>query len=259
MVVGGLTSATVDKDTDTDLTFSWVVSNAVSCSASLGNAAWDAISFNPLNGSDSDSEIITVNISSDTQFRLSCDGAGTNPVTTSDEVDVFVSSDACPVDWIAPLAVGLTTNQRNNLERTWEDIFSDFSWPFPTYASKDITISRARYMAIEFNTGNNTGLDGGIVSVTHTATYGIRRGAISRCPGDFNDHLPDSPSACKQTWFIDGGLNWTTDTVPASYECELQPNTTYWLNMTFTDGEDPATDNCPGSVCRTTLDIFHSN
>lgn len=257
LLVENATTTEVDGNTDTILTFSWNVSNAVSCNTSLGNSAWQGVSINPVDGSASSSVDITVNLSNATSFRLTCTGDGPNPVDVFEDVTVTINAGSCPSGFIAPLATDLTPNQRDLLIVEHSAIYNNLAWPFPQFASKAVAISRARYMAIEFNTGNNTGLDGGYRSVTSTQTFGTRFGAISQCPGDFSQHLPDLASACTQEWFIGGTLNWTTGSNAQSYECELLPNTTYYLNLTFTDGEDPLTDTCDGSQCITTLDIFH--
>jgi hypothetical protein len=104
------------------------------------------------------------------------------------------------------------------------------------------------WIAIRFNTGSIIGT-GGIQSIESTKTSGSRRGAISECPGDF-----DVPLRCQQVWGIGGGIGWTTEGYPGA--CSLQPNTDYYLNVTFTDGVDPDSSTCDGIPCITKLRYY---
>jgi hypothetical protein len=229
---------------------SWTTTNADSCTPSQGAGGWDQQAIALPDGS---SGPLTINTAGAYSFRLDCENA--TPDTTFRTKSVQVNEvppdpgagDVCPEEYVSPLSGNVVS---------WESV-NNFLWPNPSYAENTISIPRAGYLAIEFNTGDNTEIDGGMTTLTVTGTEGSRLGSISECPGDFSQHLPDILNKCTRTWFIGGTLNWSTQTVPDFYECALEPDTTYYLNLTFTDGESAETDRCVGSVCRTRLRVFH--
>lgn len=248
LLVNSSTSASVNQGTS--VTVAWTVSQATSCSTLNGNTAWTNTIVNVVGGNSASSVSIPVDFVGARTFTLRCvNGAK----TTTDSVSITgVSSDpdpqnSCPAEFSSSLS-GSTVSWRSTL---------GFDWPNPTYSEKVVSIPTAGYLAIEFSTGDNGNIDGGMKTITNTSTDGIRYGAISRCPGDFSEQLPDSLNKCTREWFIGGTLNWSTETSPASYECKLQPNTTYYLNLTFTDGVSSASDSCVSTgSCRTTLRVF---
>ena len=153
----------------------------------------------------------------------------------------------------------------------WRDVFTHSDWPgshsnvlgvkIPTPGMNDgLAGPNDAYLALAFDTRDVVD-DGLMVSIGNTMAGGARRGTISRCPGDFTSAVPDS---CRHIWGIGGGIHWSTRSEPATRECALDPNATYYLNLTFTDGMDPASPGCtiPPSCptcrnCSTTL--AHTN
>jgi len=129
----------------------------------------------------------------------------------------------------------------------WKDFWL-VDWPKPTYDNRYATIPLTGYYALEFNTGNIV-TKGKLYTIETTVTDGVRFGAISQCPGDF-----DVADECDYMWGISGGISWSTD---GSAGCQLAPNTTYYFNLTFTDGTNPATSTCSSSPCITKVQNYN--
>lgn len=158
--------------------------------------------------------------------------------------------DSCPPGYTSPLSGGMVTWQSQTGQ----------PFPDPPFWERTVGVPRAGYLAIQFNTANRVNEDGGMKTLANINTDGNRRGAISKCPGDFSQHLPDTSSRCTQLWTIGGTLNWSTEGAPATWECPLKANTTYYFNLTFTNGQDPSTDQCQtagANPCQTILRLFH--
>lgn len=213
---------------DESTLLSWTTENAVSCTPSGGAGGWSALSI----GLPSATTTITISTADTYTFTLTCqDSSGGQAVATTSVV-VDVEPDACPT----PSLSGVTT--------TWASFWLQ-QFPDPRYDNRYATINRTGYLAIEFNTGNAIG-NGKILTVETTVTDGVRFGAISECPGVF-----DVEPECDYYWGIGGGLAWATDGYAGA--CQLEPNTTYYFNVTYTDGEDGSTTTCSSSPCITTL------
>jgi hypothetical protein len=232
------------------VTISWTTTEADSCNTSGGGGGWAGENI-PAQDLASGQRTVTLALAGTYTFTLDC--SNDTPTSTSRSVTVLVNEDVTPPpgpDCGTPTLSGSTVS--------WEGLLG-FDWPDPGYSEKVIGIPTAGYLAIEFNTGDIVNEDGGVKSIPHISTQGSRLGAISECPGDFMDFLPDAEVLCKRTWFDGGTLNWSTDAFPAAWECELQPNTTYYLNLTFTDGVSADTDQCSASSgsCRTILRVFN--
>ena len=102
---------------------------------------------------------------------------------------------------------------------------------------------RYGYKAIKFNTGNVVD-HGKLVTIETTTTDGVRLGAISQCPGDF-----DVPAECQHVWGIGGNITWATDGYSGG--CQLEPNTDYYFNLTYTNGFDNSQSSCHSAPCVT--------
>ena len=168
-------------------------------------------------------------------------------------IDSFESDDPppptpCPPGYSPPLS-GATV--------TWQSQTGQ-PWPEPAYWEDTIGIPKAGYLAIEFNTGSQVNRDGGVKTIPNISTQGSRLGAFSPCAGDFSEHLTGTTLACTEYWSIGGTMSWSTEALPDTRECPLDPNTTYYLNLTFTDGVDPASDRCVSNgPCQTILRVFY--
>lgn len=227
------------------VTLSWTTTDAASCTPSGGGGGWSSQSISLPSGVSSS---LTLATAGSYTFRLDCQNA--TPSSTFRTVTVQVNSDVEP-----PGPSNCTAPTINGSVATWADIFNT-QWPDPRLTEQIVAIPRSGYLAIEFNTGS-VQEDGGFTTITHTSTSGNRLGAISECPGDFSEALPSSVFACTELMYIGGGVGWNSFTSPKSGFCNLQPNTTYYLNLTFTDGESSATDRCEASSsCRTILRVW---
>lgn len=222
------------------VTLSWTTSDADSCTGTATgdvggwNGAAVARNFNGLN--------ITIATAGAYTFTLQC--AGNNgPVTRNRSVIVNEPAGPTPANCTTPPLVGGST-----LWRT----FWHVDFPGPSYDNELLRLARGGYWALEFNTGDIVD-HGGVLSVANTSSNGTRLGAISACPGDF-----DVEPECTHSWGSSGGIGWATDG-QAGY-CRLLPDTTYYMNFTFTDGFDTNTDTCqPTEACNATLQHINLN
>jgi hypothetical protein len=209
-------------------TLSWATQNADSCVASGANGVdgWAGTVATQSAGTE-----ITIDTSGVYAFTLTC-------------VDVeggeAVSSSIVTVD---EASLCSTPELDGNIQE-WSSLWL-VNFPKPTYDNRYVTIPRFGYHAIRFNTGNILS-NGRISTIETTVTDGVRLGAISECPGDF-----DVEPECDHVWGISGGINWTT--VGRDGSCELQPNTDYYVNLTYTDGENASSTTCFSSPCITNV------
>lgn len=223
------------------ITLSWTTTDADSCTPSGGAGGWSGQSIALPNGT---SDTITLATAGSYTFTLTCVNA--EPSQAARSVTVLVEEDnpeptgSCPAEYTPPLS-GRTV--------TWLTHFGT-TWPNPTYAEVISSIPTAGYLAIAFNTGGIVE-DGGSITIRHTSTFGSRAQSLSMCAGDFYDHVPDD------NCLSGGSLKWNTTAGDKFGECNLEPETSYYLNTTFTNGLDPATDNCEGtSNCRTIIRVW---
>jgi hypothetical protein len=223
------------------VSLSWSSENATACTGqATGNiGGWDGSAVSP----NFSGERVTINIEGTYTFTLRCEG-NNGPVVRSRTV--VVSKPAGPVpetcDSTPPLS-GVVT-----LWRT----FWHIDFPYPGYDNERMLLPRNGYGAIEFNTGDISD-HGGIISVANTSSNGTRLGSISACPGEF-----DVEPECRHSWGSSGGIGWATDGQPGY--CQLQPDTTYYMNFTFTNGVDPNSSTClPSETCYATLQHINLN
>jgi len=208
-------------------TLSWTTLNATSCTPSGGTGGWNALNIGVPNGSAD----ITIGDAGNYTFTLSCSDSEGGQDTVSSVVIVNPENQVCDP---SPLT--------GNID-SWKSFWL-VDFPKPGYDNRFATVPRTGYYALEFNTGNIVS-NGKIYTVETTVTDGVRLGAFSQCPGDF-DVAPE----CDYIWGIGGGLSWATN---GGSGCQLQPNTTYYFNLTFTDGFDSSSSTCSSSPCITTI------
>jgi hypothetical protein len=219
-------------ETGESVQVSWNVSNATSCTATGGTGTWGG-SVNAGGGT----QQVVINAAGNYSFGLNCSNASGSD-TASDSVSVNNPTVGCD----APLLSGNT--------QTWSSIFGD-AWPQTGSRTRDVLIPRAGYTALQFNTGNLQAF-GHEITIEVTSNTGTRLGTISPCPGEFSA----VPENCKESWGASRRLDWSTLTNPDSNQCALSPNTTYYLNLTFTNGRSSGSDTCGGttsSTCKTRL------
>lgn len=213
---------------------SWSTQNATSCAATGGAGNWEAASV-PLNGSNS----IAINTAGTYSFVLSCTGTSG---TVQEQVGVTVNQSTPVPDNCEPSPLVGTTID-------WASFWNGTAFPNPIYSNEYADIPRNGYMAIEFNTANFVDT-GQLSTIEVTGTSGSRLGAISQCPGDF-----DVVDECQHGWGTGGGILWSTEDYPDS--CILQPNTTYYVNITFTDGVTPDSTDCRDTKCITKVRTYN--
>lgn len=210
-------------------TVSWTTQNADSC----------AISDNvgQLNGpvAVNDSANLTIATAGSYSITLTCQGLS-GPVSRTTTIIVNAPAPSPKTTCSASPLSGVT--------KTWNS-FWGVNFPQPGYANKNATLARSGYMALKFETGSivDSGL---LVTVGNTITSGVRTGAISVCPGEFR-----VAKECDHVWGLGGGISWATNGKTGA--CQLKPNTTYYFNVTFTDGFDSRSSTCTTSNCISTL------
>lgn len=223
-------SATPSIEEGGTATIIWSTENATSCAASSNLVAWSGDIG--LNGTLS----TVINTAGTYVLDITCQG-DSGPVSSAASIIVTVPPVVDPTTSCATPALSGTTT-------VWEE-FWRVPFPSPGYDKQDVNIGKYGYVALEFNTGNVAGT-GFLATVANTISSGIRFGAVSACPGDFNV-APE----CDYSWGTGGGIVWST--IGESGSCALEPNKTYYFNVTFTDGSDSRSSNCVSSLCYATL------
>ena len=131
----------------------------------------------------------------------------------------------------------------------WGSVFYT-AFPGPVYENvMNKIVPRYGYYAIGFNTRGFVD-DGKLSLLENSSTPGLRMGSISECKGDFN-----VSSSCRTPLGLGGGVRWSTNNKMGS--CKLKSNTTYYFNVTFTNGVDNTQSNCGGSPCY--INLQHTN
>jgi len=238
--INSLTASPTSITAGGSVVISWTTTDADQCTPSGGVSAWTQTTITRPSGS---SAQITLSTQGTYTFTLTCTNATPTSATRSVTVNVnpVVVNSSCPSDFVAPLS-GNTVAFKD---------FTGYEWPGLKAYDRDVDIAKGKYLAIQFNTGSHS-IDGIFKTVTYYATQGARLGAISKCAGDFKDHLPDLTYRCTYSWYTGGSLYWTSEPNPSPSQCVLQPNTTYYFNLTFTaDGVNADTNQCSTSICRT--------
>lgn len=211
-------------------TLTWITENAVSCTPSGDLEEWNNSVIDvpsgelPIAISTAGSYSLTLTCESETGHQ----GSATIPVTVTEPV------------------VGDCTRELNEgAEVRWNQIFRS-DWPGPRSQYVVVSIPRYSYISLEFHTGQIEDT-GSIINFEATATEGSRLFAISKCPGDFNV----APECSNVSDAYQQDILWATTGAPGY--CQLEKDTTYYWNTTFTDGVDPNSTECLGTYCYTTL------
>ncbi len=127
--------------------------------------------------------------------------------------------------------------------RQWEGVWGDLFNPNGTGTTKSLGVrpSLAQgYIALRFNSGS--------FAPTHTGTFVVNSGtaglesarkiiSVSQCPGDFNAAAINDKQAggtgC--IWEVENRAIAGWGGTSTSQDCQLQPNTTYFFNIVFTE------------------------
>lgn len=214
-------------------TLSWTTTDATLCTPSGGAGGWSTRTI----ALPSSSTAVTISTAGSYVFTLTCVGDAGDPAVRNRTV--LVNAPPPP-----PVEGECTTPALSGVEVDWYDLFG-VDFPSPRYDNENVIVPQRGYYALKFSTGSIVD-DGKMSSIETTITDGVRFGTFSQCPGDF-DVAPE----CQHVWGNGGGIDWATDGSVGA--CQLQPNTTYYFNITFTDGVDSSTSSCNSTPCVTTL------
>jgi len=214
-------------------TLSWTTENATSCTPLGGAGDWDTMTIAVPDG---EAQVVIPTAEVYT-FTLTCVGAAGDHTSVDATETVTVEDDP---DSCSPGTLPGTV-------REWKDDFWLEAWPQPVYDNRKAFMKTNDYFALKFNTGNIVD-NGKIKTVETTYTDGLRLGSFSECPGDF-DVAPE----CQHRWGISGDIVWATDGKAGA--CQLKPNTTYYFNVTFTDGVDGSNTSCYSNPCVTSFQV----
>ena len=231
--------ATVDRGADQTLTLDWESSDAEFC---WGEPDPPWVDSDDTQLATTGTQNITVyNFSAPITFTLHCTGYRGEETTKTFEVAVN-----------EPPARDCTRTLSAGSELRWDQVFR-LDWPGPKSEQVTVRVPRTSYVSLEFNTRqvNDTGK---LINIEAAGTEGSRLGALSRCPGDF-----DVEPECKYLThtYAGAGILWAT-TGAAGY-CQLEKDTTYYWNTTFTDGVNPSSTECLGTYCFTTVRVWNSD
>ena len=219
------------------LTLSWKTQNTTLCTPTGGADGWEAVKITLLDGTLPDGEaILDIVTEGEHTFTLTCDGVAGPAAVSNAVVTVTPDPNSCssvpfspyPSLWVRP----------------WES-FWQVAFPGPISGDEFLTIAQFGFHALEFNTANIVD-DGKMTTIETTVTDGVRLGSISKCPGDF-----DVPDECQHIWGIGGGIRWATNGRAGA--CQLEPETTYYFNLTYTDGFAAESTTCNRSPCITNV------
>ena len=218
-----------DKGSNVNLTFSWASTNTSGgCYGSWPNS--DDL---PSTGTDT---LSISNIQSGVNFTLIC-------ANLHDEV---TATAALTVNEPAPTCdVGLTSKR----ERSWTSIFGSV-WPGPDARQTRVDVPDTGYYSVRFDTGSTVDT-GAVTTFEASGTAGGRITAISEISGCF-----DVDSTCKTGGRV-SAMQWNT--TDSGSGCKLKANTTYYWNITFTNGYTPGTSSCLGTFCETYLRVINSD
>ena len=159
-------------------TLSWSVVNAESCEATGGTVGWPETEITLPSGS----KDITIGTNGTYIFYLECQGGDSDQQTSSETVAVGDIPQFCDTVTLSGIIVD------------WGSFWTA-SFPGPVYENvSNIIVAQKGYLAIEFNTADFID-DGKISLLENPTTPGIRTGAFSECPGDFN-----VSAECQYSW-----------------------------------------------------------
>ncbi len=237
------------------VTATWTTQDATSCSTTASVLAGTVSNWPATVGTSSTGLNMVLPVVGSYTFRLQCTGPGGTSATATSTVNVATSGDPNCVG-INPLpgTTRMTSFTNNNALRAdgnseWAagivlaaDNYSPVWGPvFPTRnGTGAIPLLNGQYAAMAFNTGTSSGSStpwggsnfGGLLwTQAQQNGGGTAMVAISECPGDFSQRLPD-PVKCVTTG-NNGQMNFILATTGT--RCPLVLNKTYYYNIIFAD------------------------
>lgn len=211
----------------------WATTDANSCSAASGPGDWTSRTL----GTQGTGTSVVIATAGSYTFAINC--VGDDEVVKTRTANVTVDSAVAD-----PQTNCTTPPLGSGVEATWNNVWG-VEFPGPSNKYRTPVVPYSSYLAIEFNTG--TVLDNGYLgNLESTRTAGLKQVAYSECPGDF-----DVVRECRISWGLGGYLEWATNGKAGA--CQLDQNKTYYINITFTDGEDSNSSTCDGVPCEIIL------
>lgn len=251
--ITSFTRAPSSVESGQTVSVNWSTENVDTCSATGTLPTWTG--SKGLQGPQN----VTVNAPLGTySVGLQCTGAG--QTVTAGPLTVTVTDDGGGGGGECTLPTGLSRaadaiwgqSASNASGHFWDGVFIG---PFPSTTNSRTYFQRpGNYHAIQFNTGNMPSDATGQINSWEPqgpwslqAAAGWRIVSFSTCPGDFN---PDGkePGCIRRIGGTDN-IRWGGANTGDVFRCALQPNTTYYLNIVYTDSQvgDPNPNwNCSG-------------
>ncbi len=259
-------SLTVDpiiQEPGGQIELTWASTNAVSCTA-LGGADfpdWPTGEGIDLDGSLDVGIPSSIPTDTDYEFRVECENSA--GVTSDASAEVQVLDDGLPAFCSDPerqppedfeprtrlLCSGSTSEGWNcstvpddGSNTTWQSVWGQ---EFPRGEKRRIFLPTETYASLEFDSGTFAQHGTVVFEILQAFNSGAADGrplvSMSECPGDFSDALADE--GCRQRQLTStGSFNWTRS--ENSNNCQLEPNTRYFLNITYAANEYPVEWSC---------------
>lgn len=250
--VDGAQNATINEGTPVEV--AWNSTNTSSCESGGTLPSWVQLDTLTSDGSIQASTSGLPN--NDYTLTLSC--IGPDDSAQAPDLTVTVENSSATNDCatrLPPANLARATSILVSGGDNASEYSSVFGGPFPGDGSgAQIAILDGQYAAMRFTTGNILATAIGQFQSTilqplpnNTATGGDvnRLWSISKCPGDFRKTVLDSElgpgcvqGGTDQSAFEIGG----TDAFNDSGQCALESNTTYFLNLLYTNEAPPTTE-----------------
>jgi len=249
--------------------FTWTSEHAQTCTALGGSdfPNWPTGEGIALNGSQQVNVPSTLPTDADYEFRVECENSVGD--TSDAMISIQVLDDGLPSfcqeeERQPPEGFELRTRIRcsGSTSNGWQcngnevpDDGSDTTWSdvwgldFPAGQTRRIFLPEDNYASLEFDSGTN-GSSGGI-SFVGLQAFGSGSGngrplvSISECPGDFSDALNDGNRCRQRQLTTEGNFQWTRDS-SSTTRCVIEPNTRYFLNITYATNTYPPVWSCFG-------------
>ncbi len=211
---------------------SWTTDSVTSCTPSSGTGGWSSVGIDLPNGNTQ----IEFSTEGTSEFTLTCFGAAGQDIST---VVVTATNPTSACD------VGLTSNKM----KEWNTFFGAV-WPAPVSRETRVRVPELGYYAVRFETGDVVD-SGAVATFEASGTAGQRILSISETPGCF-DVATECKAEGRKT-----GIGWNT--TGSGHGCELKSHTSYYWNVTFTDGFTPGSSTCLGTFCDTYLWVINQD
>jgi len=139
------------------------------------------------------------------------------------------------------------TSRDTSMATTWNEVFS--FWPGGSGNTETINVRNGQYMALEFTANSESVTFGGYTWGKPTSGLGPQANAVvsySQCAGDFNPDIQGDGQQDPECVFaaLNGSVQWQLPPAEVG-SCQLEPGTTYFLNIIFGEAGSPATSSCP--------------